>query len=94
MTNEFDNNENVIDTPVDEMEDAVQGPVIRVARVTDGMKEIPFTPGMTVSQAIELAGFGVEGEDQVRLNNELVSDLDTVVPEDGTILILQKITGN
>lgn len=75
-------------------EPVIQGPVIRVARVTEGMQEVPFTPGMTVSQAIELAGYSVGGEDQVRLNNELVTDLDTTVPEDGTILILQKITGN
>ncbi len=71
-----------------------QGPVIRVARVSEGMKEVPFVPGMTVSEAIEAAGYSIGGEDQVRVNNQPAGDLDMTVPADATVLIVQTISGN
>ena len=64
---------------------------------TGAVKEISFTEGMTVMEAFEAAG--VSGDsltrsgNQVRLNNNVITDPDTELAENDQLVLVGNIAG-
>jgi hypothetical protein len=69
---------------------------IRIFRISEGVREIAYTPGMSVAAAITESGLSSPGaNDEVRVNNVKVTDLEgTELPENASITIVQKVKGN
>lgn len=69
------------------------GPKVTVAQ-TGNVKEVNFTEGMTVKQALEAAGVSAGGRgQQVRLNNQACGDLDTVLAAGDQVLVVGNVRG-
>lgn len=60
---------------------------------TGDVCEVVFTQGMTLGQAIENAGYRHDAVTDVRVNNEKVADMATVLKADDQVMLLGKIAG-
>ncbi len=69
------------------------GPKVTVAQ-TGNVKEVTFTKGMTIKQALGSAGVSAGGTGtQVRLNNQTCTDLDTVLSAGDQVLVVGNVRG-
>lgn len=60
---------------------------------TGAVREIGFTEGMTVQEALTAAEFSISSDLEVRLNGSACADLETALQANDTILIVGSIRG-
>ena len=73
-------------------EEVKEAPKVFVASTGD-VCEVDYAEGMTLGEALDSVGYSRDGVTDIRVNNETVKDMDTVLAAGDQVTLLKKIRG-